>query len=103
MQRHAIASVVVTYGDAFGVCESSSSTSRPYISYERCGAMPSRRMCRAVQRFAIVLEEDALRIPADAVVPAGLTVFLAGGRAPVLRRRHVPAASTRQGAATQNQ
>jgi len=44
MRRLAIAPEVVTHGAASSVCERSSSTSRPHISYERCGAMPSRRM-----------------------------------------------------------
>jgi len=41
MQRHAIVLDVVTYGTATCVGERACSTSKPYISYERCGATPS--------------------------------------------------------------
>jgi len=44
MQRHAIVPDVVNYSAAISACGSASSTGRPYISYERRGAMPSCRM-----------------------------------------------------------
>ena len=44
MRRHAIVPDVIAYGAAISVRGSSSSTSRHYVSYEGCGAMPLRRM-----------------------------------------------------------
>jgi len=44
IQRHAIAPDVATYRAASSVCRRASSTSRPYISYERCSALPSCRL-----------------------------------------------------------
>ena len=44
MRCHAVAPDVVTYSVAASVCKRASSTTRPYISYERRSAMPWCRM-----------------------------------------------------------
>ena len=48
MLHQAIVPGVVAHGAAISVGESSSNASRHYISYERCGAQPMRRMWATV-------------------------------------------------------
>ena len=75
LQRHVIAPIVIFYSAAISVCEMArsasrlyrkraSSVSRPYISYEQCGAVPLGRMCpRAGQVSGCAKRVSSVRGP----------------------------------------
>ena len=71
VRRQAIVPDVVAYGAAISGCGSSSSTSRRYFSYERCGAMPLRRLWATALRYPGIVPVVSARGAADRACARG--------------------------------